>query len=273
MAFQIPLVCPVCDQTTVKDGVQIFCVNVNCKGQILARLGAAVSKPALDWNGCGAAQVKILVEDLGCKKLSDLFALTDEQLKPHFGPKQRSTFLSERERAKTTFMWRKYAALGIDLIGQTASKELAAKYGSIKAVYEAGLAQLSAEFGPVAAGNLMTFISTEIDELTRLAEFGFTFDQEITAKPTGPLTGFVVCLTGAMTSGSRPQVQAMIEKHGGLCKGSVSKDVTHLVSGEAAGAGKAKQAAKYGTKVITEEELYRMAGVTLVAVTGETQEW
>jgi NAD-dependent DNA ligase len=66
-----------------------------------------------------------------------------------------------------------------------------------------------------------------------------------------------------MLSGTRPQVSATIEKFGGKVKGGVNKDLNYLVAGEGGGNNKAVAAQKFGTKVISEEDLYAMIGIPM----------
>jgi DNA ligase (NAD+) len=106
----------------------------------------------------------------------------------------------------------------------------------------------------------------EIATLKDLGLFESIISNDEVSKPKSGISGFVFCITGTMKSGSREQVEALIEKHGGIAKGSVGKKTNFLVQGEAGGLGKATAAAKYGTTIITEEQLYEILGVAMPQV-------
>ena len=73
----------------------------------------------------------------------------------------------------------------------------------------------------------------------------------------GPLTGMSFCITGA-TSKPRKDVHKDIMGVGGIVKESVGKGLTYLVTNELSQSSKSVKAQKYGTRVITEAQLYEM---------------
>ncbi len=73
----------------------------------------------------------------------------------------------------------------------------------------------------------------------------------------GPLKGMTFCVTGVLSK-KREEVHADIRDAGGEVHDSVKKTTTHLVAGEKTGKSKLDQAKKYGTKVVSEDELYAM---------------
>jgi DNA ligase (NAD+) len=262
--WTMPETCPSCGTKLVRDGVHFFCPNdTNCKGQRAEQLRHAVGKGALDWDGFGSAMVDIAI-DFGITKLSQLFELTDSKLDELFKPAFVRKFKVERERIKKAQLWRKINALGIENIGQTASKELCEHSNSLEGILDLGPDKLRNVLGPVASQNFIKFIESHVAEIDRLNELGYTFTEEkVTTTTPQTLSSKTFCLTGAMLSGTRPQVSVTIEQYGGKVKGSVGKDLDYLVAGEGGGAGKANAAQKHGTKVITEEELYKMMGIPI----------
>jgi NAD-dependent DNA ligase len=63
-----------------------------------------------------------------------------------------------------------------------------------------------------------------------------------------------------MLSGKREDVSQRIEAAGGTVKSSVTKKVDYLVRGPGAGNNKSADAARHGTAIIDEEQLYKMMG-------------
>ena len=75
----------------------------------------------------------------------------------------------------------------------------------------------------------------------------------------GPFTGQSFCVTGVLTR-RREDVHESIRASGGEVHDAVKKGTTFLVAGEKVGATKLEKAKKFGTRVITEAELYEMLG-------------
>ena len=67
----------------------------------------------------------------------------------------------------------------------------------------------------------------------------------------GPFAGKTVVLTGSLTSWSREQAKAEIERRGGRVSGSVSRKTDLVVAGEDSGS-KLKKATELGVKVLDE---------------------
>ena len=74
----------------------------------------------------------------------------------------------------------------------------------------------------------------------------------------GPLLGQSFCATGVLTR-KREDVHALLRAAGATIHDSVKKDTTYLVAGEKTGKTKLDQAKKYGARVITEEEMDKLA--------------
>ncbi len=255
-SYQMPRTCPCCSTPLVrpKGMVHLFCQNPDCYDQVFARLCFAVGKEALDIKGCGESAIKTLMDEANVKRLSDLYAIKNfSVLKPATAQKLKDGL----ERAKTTSLWRKLSALSIEGIGKVSSQDLAAKYSLLSDMCgdPHGLIEL---IGEVATTSFLNFVTDNIEEIERLASFGFLFEED--KAKAGPLSGKTFVITGALVSGKRDDVSALIEKKGGTVKGAVTRKVDFLIMGVEGGQAKAAGAAKWGTKVITEEELYQMMG-------------
>jgi DNA ligase (NAD+) len=272
--YQMPQTCPCCSTTLVRHGVHWFCPNeTGCTDQVVQRMQHAVGKGCLDLDGFGSETVVTAVE-FGFTKLSMLFSVTDYQIEQLFKPAFARKFKKERERVKTAPLWRKIAALGIEGVGQTSCKELCEKYHSISEMIAAGKTQVEAVLGPVATTNFIAFIQSHVAELEVCEQYGFKFS-EVPAQSTaaGPLSGKTFCITGGLTTGTRTQVSAFIEKMGGTMK-SCGKSLNYLVVGEGGGDSKANAAKKFGITCISEEDLYKLAGVPMPVIeVSTTPEW
>jgi DNA ligase (NAD+) len=259
VAITPPEICPVCKAPTKKDPdrVAYVCVNrIGCKAQATERIAHAVHKTSLDWDGFGISQVDEFIER-GFTTLSSIFAIEDVSW---MKPAARKKFLAERERAKIAPLWRKLHAMGFDGIGKSFCQELAFKYGNIVAIAE-DFDGVSNIVGPNRAKKLYAQIDAMLDEIENLDALGFKFEEQPkieTAQTQATGKSFVI--TGSLETGTREAVAEKIEKAGGVVKSSVSKTVDYLVVGNEPGNGKTAAAAKHGTKIISEEDLYTLLG-------------
>jgi DNA ligase (NAD+) len=71
--------------------------------------------------------------------------------------------------------------------------------------------------------------------------------------------GQTFVITGTLPTFSRDDAKEFIESHGGKVTDSVSKKTSYLVLGEAPGS-KYEKAKSLGVKIISEEELKKLAG-------------
>ena len=74
-----------------------------------------------------------------------------------------------------------------------------------------------------------------------------------------PLAGFTFVITGTL-SRPRDDVKAWIESLGGQVAGSVSQKTSYLVVGADPGGSKFNRAQELDTPLLTEEQLYALAG-------------
>lgn len=112
--------------------------------------------------------------------------------------------------------------------------------------------------GPTRAASIAAFLDTRYrDVLQPLLEV-------VNIRRTnGPLSGKSFCITLAMTSGSRPQVEARIRAAGGTVKSSVGRGLSYLVCNSPdESTAKLKRARELGVPIISEKELLGMLGST-----------
>jgi len=285
-----PTHCKTCGTAFVRDGVHFFDPNPDCPERVKAYLKHVTSKGTLDWDGMGDAAIERLY-NAGFRTLADLFNMP---LSGVFTGAELANLEAERERVKTVPLWRKLRALGAEDVGTTHSKTMAQKYGNLAAIVGAAentfpegsdaaehptfnrpggadefvaTSELATIIGPVCAVSfyhrLTQLLLDPNDFFGTLGEIGFHFSE---AEATGPrpLAGMTFCLTGGLPSGmGRDEMVTKIESLGGVVKSSCGKSTTHVIAGESPGGTKLAAAAKYGTTVIDEEQLYALMGETM----------
>ena len=166
------------------------------------------------------------------------------------GEKNAAKVISEIERSRTNELWRLLYGLGIRHIGERGAQVLARAFGSVDALVAASLDQLQStnEIGPVLAESLRSWLDEPRNQalLGRLRDAGLRMEvpESERAADAGPkpLAGKTYVITGTLTSMSREQATAALERLGAKVAGSVSKKTTAVFVGDEAGskADKAK---------------------------------
>ncbi len=116
-------------------------------------------------------------------------------------------------------------------------------------------------FGPKMVDSVVAFLADPDQRalMQKLAALHAGRPQPRDAIATeGPLKGNDLSRVTGVLSRKREDVHADIRAAGGEVHDSVKKTTTVLVSGDKTGKSKLDQAKKYGTKVVTEGELYEM---------------
>jgi DNA ligase (NAD+) len=264
--YELPRECPVCGTAVARaEGDAVTrCPNRACPAKLKNRLLHMASRAALDIDGLGEKIVAQLLERELVTSLPDVFALTADQLAglERMGEKSAANLTAALERAKQTTLPRFLVALGIPEVGENVAELLAAHFGDLDALMNAGAEELTAVdgVGPVIAERVAHFFADETHraEVARFRALGVRWPRiarrEAGAGAEGPLAGKTFVLTGTLPTLARADAEARIKAAGGSVTGSVSKKTSYVVAGEAAGS-KLRKAAELGVPVIDEAEL------------------
>ena len=266
VVFTKPTHCPVCESELLQEDVLIKCQNLSCEARVVNAIVYFASKPCLNIDGLGIKIVEQLFSENLVKSILDLFELTLEKLLVLDGFKQKraQNLLNAIESAKGCEYWRFINALGIEHIGEVASKTLAETFGA--AFVNATKEQIvSCEgVGEEMAESLLEFVRVNAQSIERLQEI--LQPQEPLQREEAsenPFKGKTVVLTGSM-SASRGEIKEMLESLGAKVSGSVSKKTDFLIYGEDAGS-KYDKAEKLSVKRVSESEMRTLLeGVSLL---------
>lgn len=295
--FVMPSTCPSCGSALApaKAGdADLRCTNPrSCPAQLTERLCYAASRSALDIDALGYEAAKALTNPGGgVKPLLDseanLFNLTVDDLRevmvlrerrvgestvvglePYFFTKPtRSNPVSvptksalnlivELGKAKEQPLWRVLVALSIRHVGPTAARALAAEFGSMGAIREAGKGRLSAVdgVGATIADSIISWFDVdwhrEIVDTWAGAGVRMTDERDESIPQT--LEGLTIVATGSFEGFTRDSIKDAIISRGGKASSSVSKRTSYVVAGSNAGSKLAKAEA-LGVPVLSEEQ-------------------
>lgn len=170
--------------------------------------------------------------------------------------------LDELEGAKRKDLWRKLVALNIRHVGPVASQALADTFGSLDAMREASLEDISAVegVGPIIASSFLAWFGEEWHRqiVERWQDAGVTFKKEESdADVPQTLAGLTIVATGSLQHFTRDGIKETIAAHGGKATGSVSKKTDLVVVGENAGS-KATKAEELGIRILNEAQFQQL---------------
>lgn len=264
VAYLLPSNCPVCGAKVERDedGAFMRCTGAACGAQLSRNIAHFVSRDAMDIEGLGGAIVDALIEKRLVKTPADIYYLNLEDVKSLWksGSKAAEKLLAAIENSKQQDLSRLIYALGIRQVGSKAGKVLAASFGTLDALMQASLEELTEvpDVGSVTAQNIADWFSQpqaqEMVERLRLA--GVNFESKRVINDTR-FAGKIFVLTGALSKFTREEATEKIELFGGKASGSVSKKTSFVVVGENAGS-KERKARELGIPILSEDEFLEM---------------
>ncbi|MDR0665997.1 MAG: NAD-dependent DNA ligase LigA [Campylobacteraceae bacterium] len=248
-----PINCPICGGELLDEGALIKCQNLKCDARAQASLIFFVSKQALNIDGLGKEIIKALYQAGFIRNITDIFSLTAEQLLTldGFKKKKAQNILNAVANTKKSELWRVINALGIEHIGEAASKKIARAFGlEFINANEEEIMTLEG-FGTQMVKSFMEFarVNKELIEKLLILIEPLADKQEIAPNP---LKGKSIVLTGAL-SVSRESVKEFLESIGAKVSSSVSSKTDFVVYGEDAGS-KYDKALSLGITLMNERE-------------------
>ena len=265
--FHMPPSCPVCGGKVVREEGEVAsrCINTDCPARLKESILHFSSRGVMDIDGLGEALVDQLVDRGLVASVVDIYSLSASQLieLERMGRKSAEKLLANIQRSKQLPLPRVLAALGIRFVGERTALLLAEAFGGLTKIAEADIPALqnAEEVGPKVAESIYQFFREPQNRVlvSRLAETGLQFEYQQTRKKTGSLEGLTFVLTGTLPTLTREEAKARIEAAGGKVTGSVSKQTSYVVAGEAAGS-KLEKAKSLGIPVIDERKLLETIG-------------
>ena len=271
-SLRSPIQCPICggktEVCTTIDSTVLMCTNSACEGKLINKLDHFCGKKGLDIKGLSKATLEKLIDWGWVKNYSDLFTLSQYQdewvKKPGFGQKSVNNILSAVEVSRTCDVDKFIAALGIPLIGSTASKELVKYFTTWEGFMNAVKSDFKfwdlPNFGSEMHNAIIKFDYAEAKYL--VANYiNFNLNEKTTQEKT--LDGKVFVVTGKLKHfKNRDALKEVIESLGGKVTGSVSKNTHYLINNDTESTSAKNQTAKsLGVTIISEEEFVSTFGI------------
>ncbi len=254
---QRPTHCPVCGSELLDEGILLKCQNLLCEARVVNSIIYFASKQCLNIEGLGDKIVKLLYDKKIIKSVLDLFKLKEEKLLQLEGFKEKKVknILKSILNIKGVDCWRFVNALGIEHIGEVASKKICQKFGSkILEISKEELLEING-FGLEMAESFLDFIKVNKELILKLLDIISPKEPKKINIADSFLKDKTVVITGSMSK-PRDKIKETLEKYGAKVTSSVSKKTDFLIYGKDAGS-KFEKAKKMGVKAISEEEIIK----------------
>lgn len=260
--YHFPTTCPSCGKPISKEGENYYCTShtMLCKDQRIQSLCHFVSRDCLDIEGLGESQIKDLDFMYRIWSLPHLLLILDKDknnlsqmlFQEGWGETSIRNLQEAFEKSRKVPLHKFIYALGIPLIGKTASKQVAEYYVTPdNFIWSEQNKDDCPNLGNKAQENLRNYLRENLDDLLALNNHLY-IDIASPKNKLGPLEGKTIVITGSFGF-KREELKDVIENLGGKVTGSVSKKTDFVIFGENSGS-KYNKAQDLGIPVITFEE-------------------
>ena len=264
--FIMPSACPECGQPVVRKPGEAAhrCVNPACPAMAREGLIHFVSRDAMDIDGLGPSIIESLLSAGLIADAADLYSLKVDELakRERLGDKSAVNLVNAINESREAGLGRLLFALGIRFVGAKVAGILAKAYGKMETITEASLEELVKipDIGPRIAESVVGYFADpeHLVLIDKLRQAGVLMEEKQAADlPPQIFAGKTFVLTGALSTLSRDEASAEIEKRGGKAASSVSRKTDFVIAGAEAGSKLAK-ARELGVTVLTEQEFLAM---------------
>lgn len=253
-----PTHCPDCKSELLLEDIIIKCQNLDCPSRVVNSIIYFASKNCMNIDGLGDKIVELLFKEKKIYDILDLYSLKYEDLEEleGFKDKKINNLLSAIQNTKNSDLHRLINALGIEHIGEVASKQLCYEFGlDIVNVQFEDLIKLDG-IGEQMANSLLEFMRVNKNIVLKL--FGI-IEPKVTKKLEAKDNIFknkTIVVTGTMSK-SRNEIKEFLENLGAKISSSVSKKTDYVIFGDDAGS-KYDKALELNINLISEEEMYKL---------------
>ncbi len=263
-----PRHCPSCGQTVVREEgeVAVRCVNPECPAQLRERLIWFAGRGQMDIEGLGDKMVHQLADHGLLASFGDIYGLKNHKSKmmhiERMGEKKADNLITAIEESKSRGLARVLAGLGIRHVGNRAAGILADHFGSIDAVMQASIDDISQipEIGPITAHSVHTFLNHKAGKhiIAELKQAGvdLTAPQRSGVKSGSTVAGKTIVITGSLEHYDRQALTELLESMGAKVTSSVSKKTDLVIVGDSPGS-KYDKAVQLGITVWNEDHLLK----------------
>ena len=273
-----PSTCPICGGKTeiVKDNDTevLMCSNSNCKGKLLGKLSAFVSRNKMNIDGLSEETLSKFIARGWLTCFSDIYKLKDYYIHminmSGFGRKSIDKLIDSIEKSRSVELNRFIAALSIPGVGDSTAKDIS-KHCEYD--FDTFVLKLIDKYNWSVIDGIGEKTSQQInewiDDSGNREDFRKLLQTIIPVKPNegnsadDTLSGKNFVITGDVTQfKNRKELQKFIESKGGKVTGSVTSKTNWLINNDVEStSSKNKKARELGIPIISEKEFLEMVNV------------
>lgn len=279
--WDVPAACTQCGSDWDKTTLLWRCPSPEC-GQLNSIIFAA-GRDYFDWEGLSEAIITRLNDEGLVNDISDVFKLTELQLKNldmgrlkndkagnktekvTLGEKTAKKLYEEIQKSKTRPLSAVLAALGVRTLGRTFGRRLESHYGDMSKILAASAEELTKVEGIAIkkAEIIHAGLLQRREVIAKLAQAGvkMTTDQKAPVK-SGPFTGKKIVVTGSIPGYTRGQAQQLMTDIGATASSGVSSNTDFLVADEddeeTVKSSKYKKAKQLGTEIVSPKKFLQL---------------
>ena len=267
--WNMPTDCPFCGNPIVlpEGQAKARCTGgFACPSRLREYLFHFASRGAMDIEGLGYKTVDMLLSEGVIADPADIFMLEKDVLLGFegWGEVSVNNLLAAIDGAKDQPLGRLLTALGIDHVGGTVARSIAAKFLSLPLLMDASedaIAEIDG-IGPEIARSVVEWAADpiNIELVRRLGEAGVRLsdpEPEDRGEAATVLAGMSFVVTGTLDGFSRNEAKAALEALGAKVTGSVSGKTAALIAGVSPGS-KLTKAESLGVPILDEEAFGRL---------------
>ena len=236
----------------------IKCQNLDCPARVVNSIIYFASKNCMNIDGLGNKIVELLVKENKIKDILDIYSLKFEDIEnlEGFKDKKINNLLNAIENTKGTELHRIINALGIEHIGEVASKQICLEFGLNLVNLEYNNLIVLDGIGEQMANSFVEFMRVNKELVEKLISIINPKVEEKKEVSDNPFKGKTVVITGTM-SVSRGDIKKMLEDLGAKVASSVSKKTDYVIFGDEAGS-KYDKAIELNVQTLTEDDMRNM---------------
>ena len=270
-----PSTCPICGGKTeiVKDNDTevLMCSNSNCKGKLLGKLSAFVSRNKMNIDGLSDETLSKFIARGWLTCFSDIYKLKDYYIHminmSGFGRKSIDKLLDSIEKSKSVELNRFIAALSIPGVGDSTAKDISKHCGYD---FDTFVLKLIDKYNWSVIDGIGEKTSQQINEwiddsgnredFRKLLQTIIPVNLNEVNSTDNTLAGKNFVITGDVVQfKNRKELQKFIESKGGKVTGSVTSKTNWLINNDVEStSSKNKKARELGIPIISEKEFLEM---------------
>lgn len=270
--FQIPKHCPCCQSELIQRDSKLACMNELCSEKVIQGITHAFSRDVLDVEHFGPETIRSIVEYLqsGGKPVRNWPALVkalhdDNNILVHSNAcsdHRVHVYMDSIDQIPTRSKYRIVQSLGIRGVGKETSKDIAKQVDILDGNLTSDTLELLYQRGAIdvtALEGLDRWRTSHYKEDVALLNLLGAQGKE-TVVSNGQLSGYVFCISGTSSLGSKNKVTQYLEDLGAVISSNVTEETTHLLCNDPSTA-KYKRAVKYDIAIFTDSDLKEFIGL------------